>query len=37
MKTGFNSHRLKENDPYHKKEMDFVKEINKEIEMDKNL
>jgi len=31
MKTGYNAHRLKENDPYHAKEVTFVKEFNKEI------
>lgn len=30
LKVGFNTHRLKENDPYHKKEVDFVKAINYE-------
>lgn len=31
LKTGYNTHRLNENDPYHKKEINFVKVINKEL------
>ena len=36
LKVGFNAHRLKENDPYHKKEIDFVKAINQEIKYNNN-
>lgn len=36
LKAGFNTHRLKENDPYHKKECDFVKAINHEIKYNNN-
>lgn len=31
LKTGYGSHRLVENDPFYKKEIDFVKTINKEL------
>ena len=31
LQCGFNSHRLNENDTYHEKEIDFVKQINKEM------
>lgn len=31
LRTGFNTHRLKEGDPYHKKEIDFVKTINQDM------
>ena len=34
--VGYNRHRLKDNDPYNKKEMDFVKAINEEIKWDRN-
>lgn len=34
--VGFNAHRLKENDDYHKKECDFVKAINDEIKSNKS-
>ena len=37
LKTGFNSHRLIETDSYHKKEIDFVKVINKELEYNKKF
>jgi hypothetical protein len=31
LRVGFNSHRLKEDDEYYKKECDFVKAINNEM------
>ena len=34
--VGFNAHRLKENDDYHKKECDFVKAINQEMKCNKS-
>lgn len=36
LKVGFNTHRLKEDDPYYKKECDFVKAINDEINANPN-
>lgn len=35
--VGFNAHRLKENDDYHKKECDFVKAINQEMKYNKSV
>lgn len=37
LKVGFNSHRLKENDSYHKKECDFVKAINHEMKFNNSF
>jgi len=33
--TGFNSHRLIDDDPYYKKECDFVKTINEDITLNR--
>ncbi len=37
LRTGFNSHRLKEDDSYHSLEIKFVKEFNKLLRHDHNL
>lgn len=37
LQCGFNSHRLRESDPYHKKEIDFVKEINFQMKFNPNI
>ncbi len=36
LKTGFSTHRLQDNDPYFKKECDFVVAINNEFQFNKN-
>lgn len=36
LKVGFNDHRLKPNDDYYKKEIDFVKAINNEMKFSHN-
>ena len=36
LRVGFRPHRLQVNDPYHKKEIDFVKAINDEIKRSPN-
>jgi len=36
LRVGYNSHRLKVGDPYHKKEIDFVKAINNFIRGNNN-
>lgn len=35
--VGFNTHRLKFNDDYHKKECDFVMAINEELKYNRNF
>ncbi len=36
LKTGYKTHRLQPNDPYYRKEINFVKQINEDMKHDPN-